>query len=117
MNRLAHKKMTGLRRRFRVRATVSGTAERPRLAVKVTNLHVTAQLIDDRTSKTLAYATTVGQKVPGNMTERARFVGTDIAKKATRAKINKAVLDRGSRKYHGRVRALAEAARESGLEF
>ena len=117
MNRLAHKQMTSIRRKLRVRATVSGTAERPRMAVKVSNLHITAQIIDDSASKTLVYATTVGQKVPGSMTERAKWVGDQVATKAKKAKINKIVLDRGGRKYHGRIKALADAARENGLEF
>lgn len=117
MNSLKHKKLNAARRASRVRATVSGTSERPRLAIKVSNLHVTAQVIDDVSGKTLAYATTVGQKITGNMSEKAIWVGADIAKKAKKAKINTVVLDRGSRKYHGRVKALADAAREAGLEF
>lgn len=117
MNNLKHKKMNADRRASRVRATVSGTAERPRLAVNVSNLHVTAQVIDDTTGKTLAYATTVGQKVTGTMSERAAWVGAEIAKKAKKAKLSTVVLDRGSRKYHGRVKALADAARAQGLEF
>lgn len=117
MNRLENKRKNQARRASRVRATVSGTSERPRLSVKVSLLHVSAQLIDDTTGKTLAYATTVGQKVSGNMSEKAAWVGTELAKKAKKVKIDKAVFDRSSRKYHGRVKALAEAAREQGLEF
>lgn len=81
MNRLEHKQKSAARRANRVRATISGTAEQPRLAVKVSNLHITAQLIDDNAGKTLAYATTVGQKVAGTMTEKAAWVGSEIAKK------------------------------------
>jgi large subunit ribosomal protein L18 len=117
MNRLAHKQHTGQRRAARVRATVTGTTERPRLAVKVSNLHVTAQLIDDSQAKTLAYSTSVGRKMPGNMTEKAVWAGTDIAQKAKKAKIKQVVFDRSSRKYHGRIKALADAARKEGLEF
>ncbi|MDB5161313.1 MAG: ribosomal protein [Candidatus Saccharibacteria bacterium] len=117
MSRLVKKKANELRRANRVRATVTGSSERPRLAVHVSNLHVTAQIIDDETGKTLAYATTVGQKLTGTMTEKAVWVGSDIAKKAKKAKVAKVVLDRSSRKYHGRIKALADSAREGGLEF
>lgn len=118
MDKLAHKLQNrGLRAR-RVRAKVSGTAERPRLSVNVSNRHVIAQLIDDVAQKTIAYVTTVGAKTAsGTMTERAEWVGTEIAKKAKTAKINSVVFDRGSRLYHGRVQALADAARKAGLEF
>lgn len=117
MNNLKHKRKIASQRANRVRATVHGTPERPRLAVRVSNLHVSAQIIDDSAGKTLAYATTVGQKITGTMTERAVWVGAEIAKKGKKAKISKVVLDRGSRKYHGRIKALADAARENGLEF
>lgn len=106
-----------LRRRARVRATISGTSERPRLAVKITDRHITAQLIDDTKGVTLAYATTVGKDGKGNMTERAASVGKDIATLAKKQKVNKVVFDRGGRLYHGRLHALATAAREAGLEF
>jgi large subunit ribosomal protein L18 len=117
MDYLTHKRTNSQRRANRVRTTVTGTTERPRLAVFISNLHVTAQIIDDSKSKTLAYASTVGKKVDGNMNEKAAFVGHEIAKNAKKAKVNKVVFDRGSRKYHGRVKSLAEAARKDGLEF
>jgi len=117
MNNLKHKREMAQRRTNRVRATVFGTSERPRLAVFVSNLHVTAQIIDDTTHKTLAYATTVGQKATGTMTEKAALVGSEIGKKGKKAKVTKVVFDRSSRKYHGRIKALAEAARKEGLEF
>lgn len=117
MNRLAHKQMTALRRAHRVRAKVTGTADRPRLVVKVSNLHVSAQIVDDTAGKTLAYATTVGQKVSGTMTDKAKLVGDQIAAKAKKAKVAKVVFDRNSRKYHGRIKELADAARKAGLEF
>jgi large subunit ribosomal protein L18 len=117
MNRLAHKRKNAARRTNRVRTVVVGTAERPRLSVHVSNTHLTAQIIDDSTGKTLAYVTTVGQKQTGTMVERAAWAGKEIAGKAKKAKLSKVVFDRGSRKYHGRVKALADAAREGGLEF
>ena len=101
----------------RTRAKIHGTAERPRLSVNISNLHVTAQLIDDDKGVTLAYATTVGSKQKGSKSELAAFVGSEIAKKAKKAKISKVVFDRGSRLYAGRMSALADAARKEGLEF
>lgn len=118
MNNLAHKLHNRVIRKKRIRTTVSGTTERPRLSVHVSNLHVTAQIIDDTTSKTLAFVSTVGHKAAtGTMTEKAAWVGTEIAKKAKAAKVNSVVFDRGGRVYHGRVKALAESARNGGLQF
>lgn len=115
---LAHKLHNRAQRHSRVRAVVSGTAQRPRLSVHVSNLHVSAQLIDDTAGKTLAQVSTVGQKtVKGTMTEKAAWVGTEIAAKAKAAKIKQVVFDRGGKLYHGRVAALADAARKAGLEF
>ena len=101
----------------RTRAKIHGTAERPRLSVNISNLHVTAQIIDDDKGATLAYATTVGSKDKGSKTELAAKIGSEIAKKAKKAKIEKVVFDRGSRLYAGRLSALADAARKEGLEF
>lgn len=106
-----------LLRKSRVRASVKGTTERPRLSVFISNTHVSAQIIDDSVGKTLASATTVGTKATGTMTEKSAVVGTDIAKKAKKAKITKVVLDRNGRIYAGRLKALADAARAEGLEF
>ena len=118
MTKTTHKLHNQILRHRRIRATVIGTAERPRLSVFVSNLHVTAQLVDDDNSRTLSFVTTVGKKdIPGTMTEKAAWVGNEIAKKAKVAKVKKIVFDRGSRLYHGRVKALAEAARNGGLEF
>jgi len=118
MNRQSHTLHNRAQRKHRVRATVIGTAERPRLSVFISNRHVVAQLIDDDQHKTLAYATTVGNKASkGTMTERAASIGEQIAKAAKAAKVDKVVFDRGSKIYHGRVAALADAARKSGLEF
>lgn len=105
------------RRRARVRARVSGTPERPRLSVKISLRHVVAQLIDDTTGQTMAYVSTVGADVKGTMTDRAAWVGEQIAAQAKAKKVSKAVLDRNGRIYHGRLHALAEAARKAGMEF
>ena len=101
----------------RTRAKIHGTAERPRLTVHISNLNVTAQIIDDDKQATLAYVTTVGKKLKGTKTEKAAQIGTEIAKAAKKVKINKVVFDRGSKLYAGRMSALADAARKEGLEF
>lgn len=118
MNKLAHKLLNKQLRKNRVRSTVTGTTERPRLSVTVSNRHIIAQVIDDTQHKTVAYVSTVGTKAAkGSMTERAEWIGTEIAKKAKAAKVSAVVFDRGGRIYHGRVQALADAARKAGLEF
>jgi len=117
MDRLTHKKQLAERRSNRVRSTVIGTNERPRLSVHISHRHITAQLIDDSSGQTLSYATTVGKKTEGNMTAKAGMIGEEIAKKATKAGVSKVVFDRGAKIYHGRVKSLAEAARSGGLEF
>jgi large subunit ribosomal protein L18 len=104
-------------RAHRVRATVHGTADRPRLCVRITNTHISVQVINDDTSTTLASTTTVGSKLTGTLTEKAAAIGAEIAKKAKAKKVTKVVFDRGSKLYHGRIKALAEAARKEGLEF
>jgi len=104
-------------RKNRVRAKVSGTAERPRLTVTISHNHVSVQVIDDVAGRTLASATTIGTKHTGTLTERATLIGTDIAIKAKAAKINSVVFDRNGRQYAGRLSALADAARAEGLEF
>ena len=101
----------------RTRAKIHGTKERPRLTVHISNLNVTAQIINDDTMSTLAYATTVGKKMTGSMSEKAAQIGTEIAKLAKKANISKVVFDRGSRLYAGRMSSLADAARKEGLEF
>lgn len=101
----------------RTRAKIHGTAERPRLTVHFSNLHITAQVIDDDKKVTLAYATTVGAKMTGTKTEKAAKIGEEIAKKAKAKKVKKVVFDRGSKLYAGRMTALADAARKEGLEF
>lgn len=118
MNRLAKVSQNLARRKNRIRANITGTAERPRLTISVSNKHVTAQIIDDTTHATIAYATTVGQKNTGEtLTDKASWVGGEIAKKAKSAKVKQVVFDRNGRLYHGRVKALADAARTGGLEF
>ena len=109
--------MKAIFRAKRTRAKIHGTAERPRLAVHFSNQNITAQVIDDDKKVTLAYATTVGAKMTGSMTEKAEKIGTEIAKKAKTAKVKKVVFDRGAKLYAGRMSALAEAARKEGLEF
>lgn len=118
MNKLAIKLQNRAQRKNRIRSHVSGTAERPRLSVFVSNMHVSAQVIDDTAQKTLAAVSTVGQKAAtGTMTEKAAWVGAEIAKKARAAKVKAVVFDRNGKVYHGRVKALADAARKEGLEF
>ena len=118
MSNLLHKLHNRFQRKHRVRATVHGTAARPRLSVHISNLHITAQLIDDDAKNTVAYASTIGVKnATGTMTEKAAAVGVEIAKKAKAKKVSAVVFDRGGKLYHGRVKALADAARNAGLEF
>ncbi|HET7320017.1 MAG TPA: 50S ribosomal protein L18 [Candidatus Saccharimonadales bacterium] len=117
MNNLNHKLHNRAQRKNRIRSVITGTAERPRLTVTVSNLHVSAQLVDDTAHKTIAAASTVGQKASGTLTEKAAKVGETIAAQAKTAKVKKVVFDRNGKLYHGRVKALAEAARKAGLEF
>lgn len=114
---IADKLLNRTLRKGRVRSKVSGTADRPRLSVTISNLHVSAQLIDDTVGKTLVAATTVGTKQKGSKTELAAWVGSAIAKKAIKAKVKHVVFDRNGRAYAGRLSALADAARKEGLEF
>jgi len=104
-------------RKGRVRAKISGTTERPRLTVSISNRHINVQLIDDIKRHTIASSTTVGTKLSGTFIEKAASVGTDIAKKARKAKIDTVVFDRNGHKYAKRLSALADAARKEGLKF
>lgn len=118
MNRLDHARNNKLIRKNRVRATVSGTAERPRLSLHISNRHVSAQIIDDTKGITLVASTSVQAKgATGTLSELCAWVGADIAKKATKVKLNKVVLDRNGRSYQKRLSSFADAARENGLEF
>ena len=108
-----------LRRHRRVRGKVAGTAERPRLVVTRSNRGIAAQLVDDAVGKTLASASwlQVAKSFKGAKTAQAAEVGKLLSQRAKQAKIEQAVFDRGGYLYHGRVKALAEAAREGGLKF
>ena len=109
-----------LERHKRIRKTLSGTAERPRLNVFRSNANITAQIIDDEKQITLVSASTFenGSKFEnGSNVEAAKQVGATVAKRALEAGVTEVVFDRGGFLFHGRVKALAEAAREGGLEF
>lgn len=107
-----------LRRHRRVRNKISGTPECPRLNVFRSNAHIHAQIIDDVNGRTLAAASSVEMKLPnGGNVEAAKQVGAELAKRAAAKDIKKVVFDRGGYVYTGRVQALADAARENGLEF
>ena len=118
MSSLALKLKNRLHRKARIRSVINGTSERPRMSVFISSRHISVQLIDDTAHKTLAAVSTVGQKAAkGTLSEKAAWVGTEIAAKAKSLKVTKVVFDRGGRQYHGRIEALATAAREKGLEF
>ena len=106
-----------LRRHRRVRGKISGTAERPRLAVHRSNRGIFAQVIDDDAGKTIVSASWLGLGHKGDKTSQANEVGKAIAAAAKKAGIETVVFDRGGYLYHGRVKALAEGAREGGLNF
>lgn len=105
------------RRHRRVRKKIVGTPDRPRLTVYRSNRHVYAQLIDDVAGRTIAAASTLVEAGGDDPTGRARRVGKALAGRAREAGIEKVSFDRGGFKYHGQVRAVAEGAREGGLEF
>ena len=111
------RKVNRSRRHRRVRVHVEGTAARPRLAVFRSLSHLYAQLIADASSHTLAAASTVELKAKGNGLAQAQEVGKAIATKAKTKGVSQIVFDRGGFLYHGRIKALADAAREAGLEF
>lgn len=121
-NQIVKKKMARARRHRRMRAHISGTAQRPRLNVFRSLSNIYAQVINDVDGRTLVSASTidteVAPKVEGkNKTESAKIVGQVLAERAKNAGISAVVFDRGGYRYHGRVAALAEGAREGGLEF
>ena len=110
------------RRKLRIRKKVNGTAERPRLSVFRSARHIYAQVIDDATGKTLAHASTLSKDLKGsleedNKSDAARKVGALIAKICKSKGIDRVVFDRNGYLYHGRINALAQAARDAGLEF
>ena len=122
MGKKSHKATLLERRKRRVRKHVVGTAQRPRLTVSRSLKHIAAQIIDDTvgdgsTGRTLAAAASVARKIPGGNLECAKTVGKALAEKAKQLGITKVCFDRNGRLFHGRVKALADAAREAGLEF
>ena len=109
-----------LRRQVRGRKKVSGTADRPRLVITRSSKHISAQVVDDLVGRTLASASTMEADVrtfDGDKSAKARKVGELVAERALAAGVSSAVFDRAGNKYHGRVAALADAAREGGLAF
>lgn len=115
INKVSRNQMRVMRH-SRVRSKIEGTTELPRLCVFRSNKNISCQVIDDETGTTLASASSLKLKNGGNV-EAAKEVGKMIAEACKKAKITKVVFDRGGYLYHGRVEALAEAARENGLEF
>jgi large subunit ribosomal protein L18 len=120
VNASAARRAAKLRRHVRVRKKVAGTPVRPRLVVTRSARHISAQVIDDVAGRTLASASTLEADVragDGDKSARARAVGKTLAERARAAGVEKVVFDRGGRAYHGRIAALADGARESGLDF
>ena len=121
MSRATTRVASRKRRHFGIRLTVEGSAVRPRLAIFRSLNHIYAQVIDDAAGKTLAAASTLDAKVKGDAkrtkVQEAAEVGTLVAERAKAAGVSNVVFDRGGYLYHGRVKALAEGAREGGLEF
>jgi len=111
------KNVARTKRHLKIRKNLSGNESTPRLCVYRSNANIYAQLIDDVKGVTLASSSSLELKLKKNDMEAAKAVGKDIAEKAKKAKIKAVVFDRGGYLYHGRVKALAEAARENGLEF
>lgn len=122
MDKSKHNGIVRQRRRFRVRKSIRGTPERPRLSVFRSNQNVSVQIIDDVSGRTLVAASSLDTDIRGELKyggnkSAAQFIGKKIAEKALAAGINQVCFDRGHCKYHGRVSALADAAREAGLSF
>jgi large subunit ribosomal protein L18 len=114
------RRLSVTRRHARLRKKLSGTAERPRLVVNRSSRHIHVQLVDDLTGRTIAAASSMEadvRAVDGDKKARASKVGELVAARAKAAGIGRVVFDRGGRNYHGRIAALADAAREAGLEF
>lgn len=118
MSELSKSRSNKIRRKNSIRAKITGTADRPRLSVKISNVHVSAQIIDDNLAKTLVSSSSLhNSKAKGTMTEKAKIIGKELGEKAKKVKISKVVFDRNGKQYHGRIKALADAARAEGLEF
>ena len=111
------REMARIRRHRRVRKKIVGTPERPRLAVYRSNRHIYAQVIDDVSGRTIASASSLAEAGKGDPKEKAKAVGKAVASAAKSAGISSVTFDRGGFMYHGRVQAVAEGAREGGLEF
>src|SRR3954451_13144454 len=112
------RRVSRLRRHTRLRKRVNGTAERPRLVVNRTSRHIHVQVVDDTVGRTLVSASTMGLRdADGDKSALARQVGTQIAERAKAAGITAVVFDRGGNRYAGRIAALADGAREGGLDF
>jgi large subunit ribosomal protein L18 len=114
---MLEKKSKRIKRHKRVRAKIKGDAKKPRLCVFRSSNHIYAQLIDDEKGKTLAAVNDLDVKSKDKKAGIARRIGTLLAEKAKEKKIENVVFDRGGYKYHGRIKALAEGAREAGLKF
>ncbi len=113
-----HKKLTGrTRRRLRIRKKVQGTPQRPRLCVFRSSKHIYAQVIDDTQGTTIAHASSAAEPAAGSKVDLAKSVGIAVAKACMEKGVEQVVFDRGGYQYHGRVRAVAESAREAGLKF
>ncbi|HEY9714227.1 MAG TPA: 50S ribosomal protein L18 [Chroococcales cyanobacterium] len=116
------RKLTRVKRHMRIRRRLAGNTERPRLCIYRSNKHIYAQIVDDSTAKTLVSASTLDPELREKLAktwdrESAASVGSLVAKRAKEKGISKVVFDRGGYIYHGRIAAVAEAARESGLDF
>ncbi len=117
MNKAEQKRIGRARRRRRIRRIVRGTDERPRLSVFRSNRYLYAQLISDESGRTLAAVSTLKSEGAGVTLEKAKALGSAIAGKCKELGIERIVFDRGGYRYHGRIKALADAAREAGLKF
>jgi large subunit ribosomal protein L18 len=120
MTQVASRGAARRKRHDRIRLRVEGSESRPRLAVFRSNIHIYAQVIDDGTGKTLASASTVEKELRGSKqtkTEEAAVIGRLIAERAKTAGVQRVVFDRAGFRYHGRIKSLADAAREAGLDF
>lgn len=117
MNKVQQQQHHKRSRLQRNRRKVLSSSSRPRLHVYRSNKHIYCQLIDDTSHKTIVSSSDIVTKATGTKIQKATIVGADLAKKAKQAKITKVKFDRGMNKYHGRIKALAQAARDGGLEF
>lgn len=111
------KQLARLKRKKSIRKKLSGTANLPRLSVNRSNLYISAQIIDDENSKTLFGMDSSKLNLKGTKTEKSKIFGTEFGKKAVAANITSVVFDRSGYKYHGRIKAFADAVREAGINF